>query len=254
MVEGIKQFSSYFKEYNDRYILIGDAACYLVLNEVGLAFKAIQDIDIVLCLEAMNAGFAETFWDFINFGRYKNTQKSTGKKLFYRYYYREDDEFPYILGLFSSIPDVSMISDGTHLNPILVGEEQYNHSTIRMEEGYFNFVHSSKIYIDGVPTIPPEVIVPLKAKAFLDLINRRDTHRTVDRNDLKEYKKDIFRLLQIIDPATRVTLPDVIKYDIKQFLELLKADPPKNFKPFGLGSTKLDEIIILIHSIYRLPA
>ena len=251
MVEGIKQFASYFKEFNDRYILIGDAACFLVLNEVGLEFNAIQDIGIVLCLEAMDAEFAEAFWDFVNFGRYQNTKRVTEKRLIYRFHYREEDEIPYILGLFSSIPDVLMTSDVIRLNPILVSEEQYNLSTVPMEEDCYNFIHSSKIYIDDIPTIPPEVIVPLKAKALNDLVNRRDIYEAVDCNDIIiKHRNDIFQLLQIIDPVTRVTPPDVIKGDIKQILELLKADPAQNSKPFGLDSIKLGEIVELIRTIY----
>ena len=254
MVEEIKKFSSYFKEFNDRYVLIGGAACFLVLNEVGLEYREIKDIDVVLCLEEMNTEFAETFYDFFKFGRLKKTQMSREKELFYRFYYTEDEEFPYLFELFSSIPNVLMTFDGIHLNPVLVGEEQYNLSSVQIEEGYYNFIHSSKIYIDDIPTIPQETIIPLKAKALLDLINRRDADETVDCDDIIKHKNDIFRLLQIIDPDTRVALPDVIKGDIKQFLELLKADPPKNLKPFGLVSTELGEIVNLIHTIYGLPA
>lgn len=78
---------------------------FLLWMKAGLEFRATKDLDIVLCLEALDAEFAKVFWDFIKLGRYKNTQKSTGKKLFYRFYDPEDDTFPYMLELFSSIPD-----------------------------------------------------------------------------------------------------------------------------------------------------
>ena len=175
MVEGIYQFSRYFKDFNNRYILIGDAACFLALDEVGLEFRETRNIDIVLCLEALDAEFAWVFWDFIKLGRYKNTQKIAGKELFCRFYYTEDEEVPYAVILFSPFPDVLMMSDGTHLSSIPMGEEQSSFSAILLEEGYYNFIHNSKIYIGDIPTIPPEVIVPLKAKALLDLIRRQDT-------------------------------------------------------------------------------
>lgn len=105
MVRGIDQFRTHFKDFKDRYILIGGAACYLALDEAGLEFRATKDIDIVLCFEALDAEFARAIWDFINRGRYKNTQKSTGKKLFYRFYDPEDKTFPYMLEFFSRTPD-----------------------------------------------------------------------------------------------------------------------------------------------------
>ncbi len=78
MVRGIDQFRTHFKDFKDRYVLIGGAACYLALDEAGLEFRATKDIDIVLCLEALDAEFARAIWDFINSGMYKNIQKSTG--------------------------------------------------------------------------------------------------------------------------------------------------------------------------------
>lgn len=252
MVKGLNQFSMHFKDFNDRYVLIGGTACFLALDEAGLEFRATKDLDIVLCLEALDAEFAKVFWGFIKLGRYKNTQKSTGKKLFYRFYDPEDDTFPYMLELFSSIPDALKISDESHLTPIPVGEEQSSLSAILLDEGYYNFIHSYKIDIGGIPTIPPEIIVPLKAKAWLDFINRRDAGKTVDSNDIKKHKNDVFRLFQIIDPVTRITLPDVIKGDMQRFIKELAADPLQSLKLFGLGSTKLDEIIGLIQTIYKL--
>jgi len=82
MVRGIDPFRAHFKEFNDRYVLIGGTACFLALDEAGLDFRATKDLDIVLCVEALDAEFAKAFWDFVGLGKYKNTQKSTGRKLF----------------------------------------------------------------------------------------------------------------------------------------------------------------------------
>lgn len=251
MVKGIDLFGAYFRDFKDRYVLIGGAACFLALDEAGLEFRVTKDLDIVLCLEALDAKFAEVFWNFVRQGKYKNTQKSTGKKLFYRFYDPEDETFPYMLELFSRIPDALKISDDSHLTPVPVGEEQSSLSAILLEEDYYNFIHNSKIDINGIPSIPPEIIVLLKAKAWLDLNERRDAGDPVDSSDIKKHKNDVFRLFQIIDPATRIALPEVLKADMQLFLIKLKADPPQNLKPFGLGNTKPDEIFELMKTIYE---
>jgi len=252
MVKGINQFKAHFEAFNDRYVLIGGAACFLVLDEAGLDFRATKDLDIVLCVEALDAKFAKAFWAFVERGKYKNTQKSTGKKLFYRFYDPEDATFPYMLELFSRIPDVLKLSDDAHLTPIPVDEDLSSLSAILLDDGYYDFIHDSKIDIDGSPTVSPEVIVPLKAKAWLDLTKRRDAGEKVDRNDIKKHKNDVFRLFQVIDPDKLITLPEVIKDDMQRFLEAVTADPPPTLKPFGLGGTKLDEIVELLRNIYDL--
>lgn len=252
MVKGIDQFQAHFEDFNDRYVLIGGAACFLALDEAGLDFRVTKDLDIVLCVEALDADFAKAFWDFVERGKYKNTQKSTGKKLFYRFYGPEDTTFPYMLELFSRIPDALKLSDDAHLTPIPVDEELSSLSAILLDDGYYDFIHSSKIDIDGIPTVPPEIIVPLKARAWLDLTERRDAGEKVDGNDIKKHKNDVFRLFQVIEPDKRIALPEVIKGDMQHFVEAVTADPPPTLKPFGLGDTKFEEIVELLQNIYDL--
>lgn len=206
----------------------------------------------MLCVEALDVEFAKAFWDFVGRGMYKNTQKSTGKKLFYRFYGPEDATFPYMLELFSRIPDALKLSDDAHLTPIPVDEEQSSLSAILLDDGYYDFIHGTKIDIYGIPTVPPEIIVPLKARAWLDLTEKRDAGEKVDRHDIKKHKNDVFRLFQVIEPDKRVALPDVIKNDMQRFLEAVTADPPQTLKPFGLGNTKFDEIIEMLRNIYEL--
>ena len=61
MVKGIDQFRAHFEGFNDRYVLIGGAACYLAMEEAGLDFRVTKDLDIVLCVEALDAEFVDAF-------------------------------------------------------------------------------------------------------------------------------------------------------------------------------------------------
>jgi formylmethanofuran dehydrogenase subunit E len=65
MVAGIRRFRDHFAGHEDQYILIGGAACELIMDEVGLDFRATKDLDIVLIVEALDPAFSETFWAFI---------------------------------------------------------------------------------------------------------------------------------------------------------------------------------------------
>ncbi len=251
MVKGIDQFKAHFEGFNDRYVLIGGAACYLALDEAGLDFRATKDLDIILCIEALDAEFVGAFWNFIKRGKYKNIQKSTGKKLFYRFYDPEDGTFPWMLELFSRIPDALYLSDDAHLTPILVDDES-SLSAILMDDDYYEFILGSKINTSGITVVPPESIVPLKAKAWLDLTERRDAGEGVDEKHIKKHKNDIFRLFQVVEPDKRVALPDVIRNDMQQFLKAVVSEPPQSLKPFGLGNIKFEKIIGMLNAIYYL--
>ena len=70
MVKGIDQFRAHFEGFNNRYVLIGGAACYLAMEEAGLDFRVTKDLDIVLCVEVLDAEFVDAFWDFVKKGKY----------------------------------------------------------------------------------------------------------------------------------------------------------------------------------------
>lgn len=150
MVRGMDRFREYFSGFADRYVLIGGAACDLAMGEAGLDFRATKDLDIVLCIEVLDAAFVKMFWEFVQQGHYKNRQKSTGKKLFYRFTEPDVDSFPWMLELFSRVPDALELEGSPHLTPIPVDEEFSSLSAILMEEGYYDFIHGNKREIYGL--------------------------------------------------------------------------------------------------------
>lgn len=85
MVKGLDLSREHFREYADRYVLIGGAACDLAMGEAGLDFRATKDLDIVLCVEALDKVFVEAFWTFVRNWKYQLQEKSTGKKQYYRF-------------------------------------------------------------------------------------------------------------------------------------------------------------------------
>lgn len=52
MVRGLDKFREQFRDYANEYVLIGGAACDLLMEEAAPAFRATKDLDIVLCVEA----------------------------------------------------------------------------------------------------------------------------------------------------------------------------------------------------------
>src|SRR5690349_16685193 len=120
MVRGLDRFKTHFEPFADRYVLIGGTACSLAMEDAGLEFRVTKDLDIVLCVEALDGDFVQAFWDFVRAGGYKNQQKSTGNKLFYRFYDPDDKTYPTMLELFSRKPDALTLPDDSLLTPIPV--------------------------------------------------------------------------------------------------------------------------------------
>lgn len=63
MVRGLDKFKEYFKQYADSYILIGGAACSVVMEESGFDFRVTKDLDLVLCVESLDIEFVKAFWE-----------------------------------------------------------------------------------------------------------------------------------------------------------------------------------------------
>ncbi len=212
MVRGIDRFRDYFKDHTDKYVMIGGTACDIAMSQMGLDFRATKDLDIVLVVEAVDAKFGHLFWEFVKKGQYRNKQKSTGKALFYRFDSPKDDTLPYMLELFAREPDILELSPDSHLTPIPIDEQISSLSAILLDDEYYDFIVRNKSVADGLPLILQEYLIPLKAKAYLDLWQIKNNGGSIDSKDLKKHKNDVFRLYQILSGDVRVALPGAVAW------------------------------------------
>jgi hypothetical protein len=229
--------------------MIGGTACHLAMDEAGLDFRATKDLDIVLTIEALNPTFFQAFWAFIKEGKYQNRHKSSGKKLFYRFHSPQNETFPEMLELFSRKPDVIQPIEGIQLTPIPIDEEISSLSAILLNDDYYDFIHKGKVEIEGIVVLKDSHIIPLKARAWLDLKNRRDLGERIDEHNIRKHKNDVIRLFQLLSINAKILLPEQIKRDMKQFLSYLENDPI-NPKQLGLKNITLREIIEGMKHIY----
>ncbi len=251
MVRGLDTFKDHFRGYEDQYVLIGGTACSLAMEEAGLRFRVTEDLDIVLCIEAIKPDFVDRFWEFVRAGKYQNKQKSIGERQLYRFYNPEDLSYPAMLELFSRVPDVLSFEGEGHLIPIPMGEEASSLSAILLEDSYYSFIHAGKKDHEGLSIIGPEHIIPLKARAWLDLTTRKADGESVDSRDVKKHKNDVFRLYLVIQPDATIVLPDLIKADMSRFIAEIELEEV-DLKQLGYRSGTLDEVLAGLKSIYGL--
>ena len=250
MIKGLDKFREHFAGFAEHYVLIGGAASDLVMGKAGVEFRATKDLDMVLCIEALDISFAEAFWEFVKAGGYQNQQRSMGKKIFYRFNDPEDKSYPYMLELFSRTPDTLVLGDDSQLTPIPIDEDVSSLSAILMDEDYYHFLHEHKIEIDSIQVVTEACLIPLKAKAWLDLSMRRDAGESVDSKSIKKHKNDIFRLFQILSPELRIRLPDTVSVDMQQYLDVISEESDLSLKQFGLAGLSVLDVVTTLRKIY----
>ncbi len=221
MVRGLDTFRDHFKGYEDCYILIGGTACELWMVERGMSFRATKDLDVVLIVEALNPGFFSRFWEFVLAARYKSLQQSERRPEFYRFNDTDNRDYPIMIELLSR--NALALPERTHLTPIPSDEDISSLSAILLDDAYYDFVLTSRIEIDSIPTIPAHCIIPLKARAYLDLVGRRsEGDRNVRGEDIRKHRNDVFRLSTTLAAAERFELPVQLAADLTKFLGSLQ--------------------------------
>ena len=223
MVTGLDVFLAHFRPFNDRFVLIGGTACDMAMTEAGLEFRATKDLDIVLWVEALDESFVQAFWQFVRAGKYQVQQKSTGEPQLYRFQKPEEDGYPFMLELFSRKPEVLEIDQGSHLTPLPMEEEVSSLSAILMDAEYYEFIRTGCKETDGLPWVGAEHLIPLKARAWLDLTRRKAAGERVDSKDIKKHNNDVFRLYQIITPLDEPP-PAQVRQDIAEFIAKVKDE------------------------------
>ncbi len=252
MIKGLDKFREYFAGFSDYYVLIGGTASVLVMDEAGVDFRATKDLDIVLCVEVLDESFAETFWAFVKAGGYQNQQRSSGKKIFYRFNEPQNKSFPFMLELFSRTPDKLVLGADSHLTPIPIDEDVSSLSAILLDEDYYKFIHQHKVEVSGVQVVTEACLIPLKARAWLDLKRQKDKGERVDSKTINKHKKDIFRLFQILSPESRFSLPDTISHDMQLYLDAISEESGLALKPFGLNGLGVLDVVSTLRQIYEL--
>jgi hypothetical protein len=138
-----------------------------------------------------------------------------------------------MIEIFSRNPDIVSIPKDQHLIPIPAEEEISSLSAILLDDDYYEFILDSKQEIGNIPCIPPTTIIPLKAKAYLDLSQRKREGVIIDEADIKKHRNDVFRLSGILPDDTNIVLKVSIKKDFQAFLDEMSELSPEEEKSVG---------------------
>ncbi len=251
MVRGLGRFREHFAGHEESYALIGGAACDILFGEVGLPFRATKDFDIVLCVEAVSAEFATVFASFLDAGGYRARERSSGRREFYRFHRPSDDTYPAMIELFARRPETQPLPDSARLSPIPVEEDVISLSAILLDDDYFEALRNMRVAIDGISLIDARILIPFKARAFLDLSRFRAGGEDIDSRHIRKHRGDVFRLIQLLPGEGEINVADPIRADLAKFLERVSDDLEFDYKVLKLPIT-LADATALLSRYYRL--
>lgn len=244
MVRGLDKLKEYLKDYPDNFIIIGGTACDIIINEAGFTPRATKDIDIILVVEALNADFVKQFWKFITDGNYERKEKSEEERRYYRFIKPENKDFPFQIELFARNPDLLDLDEGTHMTPIPVDDDLSSLSAILLDDTYYKYLIENSTIEDDVQLANIQALICLKAKAYLDISKRITAGGIEESKHLRKHKGDVFRLAVMLAETDLFEIPDVIKADMKEFVDTIKDDLPDKqlFKTMGLGNVNSENV------------
>jgi hypothetical protein len=228
MVKGLPIFRKHFAGYEDSFVLIGGVACDEWFARYGREFRPTQDIDMVLILEAIRPDFFRHFWAFVEQGQYEFCRRADGDKVYFRFEKPASAAYPALIELFSPAPLRIEPFPGQRIVPIATGEDIDSLSAILMDADYYRFVMDQRESVEGLPLLKPAGLIVLKAKAWMDLSKRRaEGDASVDEDDVKKHRTDVFRLASILPVGESVQLSEPLTVDLRRFLAAFPGMSPE---------------------------
>lgn len=204
--------------------LIGGAACDELFTTAGLTFRATNDLDLVLMLEAVDPAFVSAMRKFIAEGRYEIRERSEGVPILYRFSNPARDDFPAKLELSCRKPENLVLSDGQKYIPISAGLGSHSLSAILLADDYFGLVQKHHDERDGLWVANATALIPLKAHAWLNLTKTKADSGKIDAQNIKKHRSDVFRLAATLPGEPGPELPAAIVSDLTSFLQCFPLD------------------------------
>ena len=251
MVRGIDSFRDWFQGFEDQYAIIGGTACDLLMTDRGLDFRATKDIDLVLIVEAVDEIFGRRFWEYVVAAGYEHRNKSTGEPQFYRFTNPQSQAYPTMIELFTRRPNAIILPEYAILTPLPIDEEISSLSAILLNDDYYAFLKQGRVRIKDVTILDAPYLIPFKAKAWIDLISRKNAGEQVDSKNIRKHKNDVFRLSELLDQEQEKLsyVPDTVRKDMRFFTGRMENEDV-DLKQLGIHGKTKEMILNQLKAIY----
>lgn len=243
-------FRTHFAEFQDAYTLIGGSACDLIFAEQGLSFRATKDLDIIILTSKPSKSFAQTFWKFIQDGGYTYGWRNDPNVHFYRFTEPKNRDYPYQMELFARHPRFKLHQESSTIVPLPLDDDISSLSAILLDDDYYDFLTHGLASIDDISIVDELHLIPLKARAHIDLNDKKANGQHVNSDDLRKHKRDVVRLIPLTPANARVQLNERIQEDMRRFIASLRDE---NMRVDQLvPSMTLEQLLSTLETIYGL--
>lgn len=156
-----------------------------------------------------------------------------------------------MIELFSRKPDIITLPDDVLLTPIPVDEEISSLSAILLEDAYYEFLKQGRVRVSEVTILDVPFLIPFKAKAWLDLSDRKKAGEQVDSRNIRKHKNDVFRLTELLDESQKPlsTVPKTVRKDMQVFLERM-TEEEIDLKQLNIRGKTKETILKQLQAIY----
>ena len=239
MVRGLDLFRERFRSFHGFMTLIGGAACDEWFTTNGLTFRATNDLDLVIMMDDVAPAFIAAIRAFVAEGGYEISERSEGVPILYRFSDPAREDFPAKLELSSRKPDGFELSDGQKYIPISAGLGRHSLSAILLNDAYFGLIQTHHDERDGLWIANATALIPLKAHAWLNLMRAKAAGESVDSQNIKKHRADVFRLAATLPGDPGPELPASVTADLTSFLQ-----------SFPVGSAEWPAIIASLEATF----
>ena len=164
-----------------------------------------------------------------------------------------------MLELFSRRPENLELSAGQEIVPVEVDPGQHSLSPILLNDDYYSLIQTHHDVRGGLRVANASALIPLKARAWLDLSQSKATGQKIDSKDIDKHRTDVFRLAATLPGEAGPELPNTITGDISRFLAAFPEDS-QEWQPilaslrntFG-GAIRPTALRTAIQTFFRLP-
>jgi hypothetical protein len=215
-VRGLAHFVDHFATERDQYVIIGGIAAMFSLEDSGIEARATKDIDLVIAAHP-SISFADKIKQYVRDGQYQIQKGQDSDSRNYRFTRPGNEDYPVQIEIFSFAELAFDLRPVQEIIPIETSQGLGSLSAILMDEAYFNLVKQDIRVVDGVPVLQHSSLIPLKARAFLDLTERKADGENIDSRDIKKHRNDVLKLLATI-PNNTFALDNSIAEDLRGFL------------------------------------
>ena len=248
MVQGLGVFRDWFKNYQNRYVVIGGTACNLILSQYGAPERATHDIDMVIVAESFDDAFYKRFVSFVRQGGYQNRGKAD-KYVLYRFERPSDENFPPKIELLSKRPDY-LAGIETDLGRFQNIDATGSLSAIMLDDEYYGLLDRGIEIVEGIPVLGLHYLPLFKIHAWANLSDAKAAGKNVHSDEINKHRRDVLRLCALFEPGTEIAIPPSIVSEVKRFVTERPWDD-NMMRNLGLRITA-DEMAVLIESSYEI--